>query len=61
MTGVQTCALPICFHAAVDSGVKTLSDNVATMARRNDETAAATRGRLDALAASVADVEKKER
>ena len=46
---------------AVDSGVKTLSDNVATMARRNDETAAATRGRLDALAASVADVEKKER
>lgn len=45
---------------AVDSGMKSLSDNVNALARRNDEAATTTRGRLDALAASVAEMQKRE-
>ncbi|MEW6454282.1 MAG: hypothetical protein AB1490_26825 [Pseudomonadota bacterium] len=45
---------------AVDSAVKTLNDNVNALARRNDEAATTMRGRLDALSASVVEIQKKE-
>jgi hypothetical protein len=46
---------------AVDSAVKSLSDNVNALAKRVDEAATATRGRVDTLSASVAEIQKKER
>lgn len=46
---------------AVDASVKSLADNVTALARRTDEAAAATRGRIDALAASITEIQKKER
>jgi hypothetical protein len=46
---------------AIDATVKSLGDNVSALERRNEQAATAARGRLDALAASVADVEKKEK
>jgi hypothetical protein len=45
---------------AVDSAVKSLADNINALARRSDEAATTTRGRLDALAASVTEIQKKE-
>jgi hypothetical protein len=46
---------------AVDSAVKSLSDNVNALARRSDEAATATRSRMDVLTSSVAELQKKER